>query len=137
MTCKLSLRSIGVKSLAPQVEDQDKLAYVHKFLKVFYDVTNLFSTSKYLTSNNSYVLRVWKIQSALMDMAKGPTYFVEFSNMVHDMQAKFDKYWGEYNLALSCVAILDPRYKVTFLKYCFVKIYGSESVGDRVYVCFL
>jgi len=52
--------------------------------------------------------------------------------MVHDMQAKFDKYWSEYNLALSCATILDPRYKVTFLKYCFVKIYGSEGVGDRV-----
>jgi len=125
-----------VKSLAPYVEDWDKLGYIHKFLKVLYDVTNLFFATKYPTSN-SYVLGVWKIQSALMDMAKGPTYFVEFSNMVHDMQAKFDKYWGEYNLALSCVAILDPRYKVTFLKYCFVKIYGSESVGDRVYVCFL
>ena len=67
-----------------------------------------------------------------MDVAKGPTYFVVFLNMVHDMQTKFDKYWSEYNLALSCVGILDPRYKVTFVKYYFVKIYGSEDVGDRV-----
>ena len=52
--------------------------------------------------------------------------------MVHDMQAKFDKYWSEYNLALSCATILDPRYKVTFFKYCFVKIYGNDGVGDRV-----
>jgi len=89
-------------------------------------VTNLFSASKYLTSN-FYVLGVWKIQSALMDMTKGPTYFVKFSNIVNDMQAKFDKYWSEYNLALSCDTILDPRYKVTFVKYCFVKIYGSEE----------
>jgi len=51
--------------------------------------------------------------------------------MVHDMQAKFDKYWSEYNLTLSA-AILNPRYKETFFKYCFVKIYGSEGVGDRV-----
>ena len=58
---------------------------------MFYDVTNLFSASKYPTSN-SYVLGVWKIQSALMDIAKGPTYFVELSNMVHDMQAKFEMY---------------------------------------------
>jgi len=67
-----------------------------------------------------------------MDLVKGPTYFVEFSNMGLTMQAKFYKYWNEYNLALSYAAILDNQYKVTFLKYCFVKIYGSESVGDRI-----
>ena len=50
-----SKRDFAVKSLAPQLDDWDKLAYVHKFLKVFYDVTNLFSASKYPTSN-SYVL---------------------------------------------------------------------------------
>ena len=67
-----------------------------------------------------------------MDIAEGATYFLKLSNMVHDMQAKFEKYWSEYNLALSCAAILDNQCKVTFLKYCFVKIYGSESVGDRI-----
>jgi len=50
-------RDFAVKSLAPQLDDWDKLAYVHKFLKVFYDVTNLFSASKNPTSN-SYVLGV-------------------------------------------------------------------------------
>lgn len=48
--------------------------------------------------------------------------------MVKDMQDKFDKYWGEYNLALSCSIVLDTRYKVTFLKYCFGNIYCSEVV---------
>jgi len=107
-------RYFGVKSLAPQVDDWDKLVYVHKVLKVLYDVTNLFSDSKYPTSN-SYVLEVRMIQCSLMDMSKGPSFFfLVFSNMVHDMQAKFDKYWSECNLALSCATILDPRYKVTF-----------------------
>jgi len=35
-------------------------------------------------------------------------------------------------LALSCATILDPRYKATFFKYCFRKIYGSEGVRDQV-----
>jgi len=98
---------------------------------VFYDVANLFSTSEYPISN-SYVMGVWKIQSALVEMANGPSHFAEFCNMVSDMQAKFNKYWSEYNLALSCATTLDPRYKVTFLKSYFVKRYGSKGVGDRV-----
>jgi len=70
-------RDFAVKSLAPQVDDWDKLVYVYKFLKVFYDVTNLFSASKYPTSN-SYVLGVWKIQCVLMDMAKRSSFFQSF-----------------------------------------------------------
>ena len=70
-------RYFGVKSLAPQVDDWDKLVYVHKVLKVLYDVTNLFSDSKYPTSN-SYVLGVWKIQCVLMDMAKRSSFFQSF-----------------------------------------------------------
>lgn len=61
----------------PQVDDWDQLAYIHKFLKVFYYVTNLFSVSKHPTSN-SYVLKVWKIQSALMDMTKVPSFLFFF-----------------------------------------------------------
>ena len=67
-----------------------------------------------------------------MEMAKDPSYLMEFSNIVSDMQAKFDKYYSEYNLALSCAIILDPRCKVTFLKYCFRKVYGSKGVGSWV-----
>ncbi|VFQ73593.1 unnamed protein product [Cuscuta campestris] len=125
----LSERDSAVKSLVPSGDDWVKVAYVHKFLKVFYDVTNLFSASRHPTSN-SYVHGVWKIQSALKDIENGPGYFL--TDTVARMQAKFNKYWSDYNTVLCCATLLDPRYKVTFLKYCFVKNYGQEGATSRV-----
>ncbi|TYG40941.1 hypothetical protein ES288_D12G134900v1 [Gossypium darwinii] len=47
--------------------------------------------------------------------------------MVKQMQEKFNKYWAEYSLILSCVAILDPRYKLNYVQYCFNTIYGVHA----------
>ena len=49
------------------------------------------------------------------------------TDMVLEMQAKFDKYWDEYSLILSCAAVLDPRYKLTYVIFCFTKIYGHNA----------
>ena len=47
-----------------------------------------------------------------------------------DMKSKFDKYWDEPNKILLVASLLDPRYKLTFLKYCLMRVYGEE-VADR------
>jgi hypothetical protein len=55
--------------------------------------------------------------------------------MVKDMKAKFDKYWSEYVLVLACAAVLDPRYKLNLVSYCFKKIHGDVGASqytDRV-----
>ncbi|MFQ6636331.1 hypothetical protein Gotur_013959 [Gossypium turneri] len=43
--------------------------------------------------------------------------------MVKQMQEKFNQYWAEYSSILSCAAILDPRYKLNYVQYCFTTIY--------------
>ncbi|WRX22312.1 zinc finger protein [Theobroma cacao] len=53
------------------------------------------------------------------------------ANRHTEMQSKFNQYWSEYNLILSCAAILDPRYKIKFVEYCYTKLYGS---GAQQYV---
>ncbi|KAJ9565738.1 hypothetical protein OSB04_001704 [Centaurea solstitialis] len=35
------------------------------------------------------------------------------------MQLKFDKYWGYFNLLLSIVVILDPRYKKKLIEFAW------------------
>uniref|UniRef100_A0A803LR51 Retrotransposon gag domain-containing protein n=1 Tax=Chenopodium quinoa TaxID=63459 RepID=A0A803LR51_CHEQI len=52
--------------------------------------------------------------------------------MVKPMLEKFDKYWSDYNLYLSCATILDLRYKVKFVEYCFSKLYGSVEASRRI-----
>ncbi|MFQ6639219.1 hypothetical protein Gotur_015799 [Gossypium turneri] len=48
--------------------------------------------------------------------------------MVKQMQEKFNKYWAGYSLILSCAAILDPRYKLNYVQYCFNTIYGIHTL---------
>ncbi|MBA0772001.1 hypothetical protein Gotri_007447 [Gossypium trilobum] len=47
--------------------------------------------------------------------------------MVKQMQDKFNKYLVEYFMILSCAVILDPRYKLNYVQYCFTTIYGIHA----------
>lgn len=47
------------------------------------------------------------------------------------MRAKFDKYWSDYSLILSCAAILDPRYKINLLRFCYKKLCANESAAEE------
>ena len=53
------------------------------------------------------------------------------SNMVSQMKLKFDKYWSDYSLVLSCAVVLDLGYKLRFLEYCQKKTYG-DGYQDRL-----
>ncbi|KAG8496708.1 hypothetical protein CXB51_007808 [Gossypium anomalum] len=105
-------------------EEWRNVAILCKFLKVFYDVTCVFSGSNYPTAN-LYFRGVWKVHKVLLDTVKGPYSFL--TPMVKQMQEKFNKYWAEYSLILSCAAILDPRYKLNYVQYCFTTIYGIHA----------
>ncbi|TYH95344.1 hypothetical protein ES332_A12G100100v1 [Gossypium tomentosum] len=100
------------------------VAILCKFLKVFYDVTCVFSGSNYPMAN-LYFRGVWKVHKLLLNTIKGPHSFL--TPMVKQMQEKFNKYWAEYSLILSCAAILDPRYKLNYVQYCFTTIYGIHA----------
>lgn len=112
-------RDKDIHCFALSIEEWRNVQIFCKFLKVFYDVTRMFSGSKYPTSN-IYFRGVWKIYNVLLDTIKGPHTFL--SPMVKEMQEKFNKYWAEYSLVLSCAAILDPRYKLNYVEYCYTKL---------------
>nr|CAD1823589.1 unnamed protein product [Ananas comosus var. bracteatus] len=59
--------------------------------------------------------------------------FDEFlKNMAVEMRKKFDKYWGECNMLMSIAAIMDPRYKMKLIKFCFPKIYSQIEFVDHI-----
>ncbi|MFQ6670704.1 hypothetical protein Gotur_035512 [Gossypium turneri] len=93
-------------------EEWRNVAILYKFLKVFYDVTCVFSGSNYPTAN-LYFRGVWKVHKVLLDTVKGPYSFL--TPMFKQMQEKFKKYWAEYSLILPCAAILDPHFVETIL----------------------
>ncbi|XP_012839258.1 PREDICTED: zinc finger BED domain-containing protein RICESLEEPER 2-like [Erythranthe guttata] len=79
----------------PLAEDWEKASVIHKFLETFNIVTKIFSGSEDCTTN---------------------VFFREF-----------EKYWlnKEPNLLLSVALVLDPRYKLKYLEFCYMKIYDN------------
>ncbi|XP_056685649.1 zinc finger BED domain-containing protein RICESLEEPER 2-like [Spinacia oleracea] len=110
-------------------DEWKKVSVIHDFLKFFYDVTNEFSSSNTPTTN-IYFKGVWDIQCMLLEAANGSNSFLDA--MVKEMQKKFDKYWSDYNLLLSCAYVLDPRFKLKLVEYCYTSLYGKARVKEKV-----
>ncbi|XP_044508352.1 zinc finger BED domain-containing protein RICESLEEPER 2-like [Mangifera indica] len=47
------------------------------------------------------------------------------ASMVRSMIVKFDKYWGEVNLLMAVAIVMDPRYKLEFIKFVYPVLYGE------------
>ncbi|PKA62031.1 Putative AC transposase [Apostasia shenzhenica] len=105
-------------------EEWEKLAIIQKFLSVLYDVQCTFASMEHPTSNH-YFRAVWKVYMHLLKTARGPYAFM--NGMIEDVHKKFEKYWAESCVILSCAAVLDPRYKVKLIEFCFTKIYGDKA----------
>jgi hypothetical protein len=79
-----------------------------KFLKVFYDATNVFSASTHVTIHDAFhhLAKIHnELKMAIMD--SDPV----LSAMGKDMKLKYDKYWGELvsmNQLIYFGVILDP-----------------------------
>ncbi|XP_075074840.1 zinc finger BED domain-containing protein RICESLEEPER 2-like [Nicotiana tabacum] len=60
------------------------------------------------------------------------------TNMAKKMKLKFDKYWADFenmNMLLFVVVVLDPRYKIKYVKFLFSKFYSSlEGKGKSTKV---
>ncbi|XP_056698402.1 zinc finger BED domain-containing protein RICESLEEPER 2-like [Spinacia oleracea] len=120
----------GKRKLNLDMQDEwEKVSVIHNFLELFYEVTCMFSVMKYPTAN-LYFKGAWMVHRHLFEAENGPHVFLK--EIVQPMLIKFDKYWSEYNLYLSCTAILDPRYKVKFVEYCFSKLLGSDEALRRL-----
>jgi hypothetical protein len=49
------------------------------------------------------------------------------------MKIKFDKYWGDIekvNMILLVAVVLDPRYKLKYVRYCYRTLYEPEQVVE-------
>ena len=45
------------------------------------------------------------------------------------MKEKFDKYYEYYSPVLSFAVILDPRYKLQCVEFCYSKLYKQEAIS--------
>ena len=103
-----------------------------KFLESFYDITKRLSGSLYVTSN-IYFHEVFEIEQTLCEWSNNSDPCL--SLMARKMKEKFDKYWGnidKVNMMLLVAVVLDPRFKLKYVKYCYNSIYPSQKVNELV-----
>jgi hypothetical protein len=53
-------------------------------------------------------------------------------NMGTAMMEKFSKYWEEKNNVMVIATILDPRYKMRYIEWCFGKIFDGGQVQIKI-----
>ncbi|KAH9670185.1 BED-type domain-containing protein [Citrus sinensis] len=116
----------------PNSDDWENANVFVLFLKSFYDITLKFSGSMYVTSN-LYFHEMCSIHSDLTSLIESSDDLV-LSKMATSMKNKYDKYWGSIdrlnNLLLISV-ILDPRYKLKYVTFCFEDIFVIDEVGKK------
>ncbi|GKD66267.1 zinc finger BED domain-containing protein RICESLEEPER 2-like protein [Tanacetum coccineum] len=78
-------------------------------LEVFYEVTAIFSRTRYLTAN-LYFTKISEIRLKFSEWLLSPNKVV--SNMASQMIEKFDEYWGDIHELMGVAVVFDPRNKM-------------------------
>ncbi|CAN1136985.1 Zinc finger BED domain-containing protein RICESLEEPER 2 [Linum perenne] len=120
---RLKIRDPLYKSL-PSESDWGFAKKCCSKLELFYDITELFSGSKYPTAN-LFFEKICDIKVGINEWLVDEDPFI--SNMASNMLFKFDKYWSSIHDVLAVAAVFDPRFKFTLLNFYFPTIYGAAS----------
>ncbi|MEK0311041.1 DUF4413 and hAT family C-terminal dimerization domain-containing protein, partial [Candidatus Phytoplasma fabacearum] len=110
----------------PNNEDWDNARCFVRFLKIFYDITQIVSGTNFVTSSQYFnedckILQVFHKWIGNSDPL--------FGNMAKKMKAKYDKYWGNVknmNILIFVAVVLDPRSKFKFVEWSLHKFYEKE-----------
>jgi len=100
-------------------------------LKLFNDISKLFSGTDYVTAN-IYFTKIAEVRKEIREWSTCGNPLVQA--MSANMVAKFDKYWIDIQGFMGIATILDPRFKTTVLLICFEDLLGTtgRECEDRV-----
>uniref|UniRef100_A0A803MX63 BED-type domain-containing protein n=1 Tax=Chenopodium quinoa TaxID=63459 RepID=A0A803MX63_CHEQI len=115
-----------LKDGVPTKEDWVNAKVLSLCLKLFYESTKKMSGSLCVTTN-LYFHEVLEVLSCLIEWENSTNMDIRI--MGRQMREKFDKYYGDLgktNIMMLVAVVLDPRYKLRFLKYSFKKLYPND-----------
>ncbi|RVX04653.1 putative AC transposase [Vitis vinifera] len=118
--------------VVPSEEEWNMAKEICGKLKLFYNITELFSGRNYPTAN-TFFIKVCEIKEALYDWLICSNDVVK--TMASSMLQKFDKYWSGCHIVMAIAAIFDPRYKIKILEFYFPLMYGSEASNEIEKIC--
>lgn len=117
----------------PTRDDWCKARNLFNFLEIFYLITKKLSWPKHVTSS-MYFPKVFGIKNCLRNWASCHENMC-FRDMAKKIEEKFDRCLGsleQNNLMLLIAVVLDPRYKLKFVEFCYSIIYPKEKVDEIV-----
>ncbi|KAL5789539.1 hypothetical protein ACOSQ2_004427 [Xanthoceras sorbifolium] len=120
----------GLRVGPPKEDDWSKAKVFVQFLHVFYDITVKFSSYLSVTSN-LFFHELCSIETELTSLVKSDDSVL--SEMTSSMKLKFDKYWGkikDVNKLLLITLVLDPRYKLDYVKFCFGNMFDDKKTKE-------
>jgi len=106
---------------SPSGDEWDNALTLYGCLKKFYDLTEILSGTSYPTANLFY-RGFCEIKVLLDEWCYDEN--VTIREMAISMNAKFEKYWKQSNIALAVAYFLDPRYKKRGIEYYMKKFHG-------------
>jgi hypothetical protein len=107
----------------PTAEEWDFAAEVVPGLRLFYEITTLFSGTDYVTTN-VYFPKICEIKMKIRQWATSSNLVIQ--EMSSNMTEKFDKFWKDIQGLMGIATLLDPRYKRQMLVACYAMLHGIQ-----------
>jgi hypothetical protein len=115
--------------VCPPPNDWIFASIVCEKLGLFYDLTELFSGTKYVTAN-LFSSKVCEIKLKIKSWEHDE--YETIREMSAAMIEKYDKYWTDIHGLMAVAVILDPRLKMIMLHACYIVLFGEEHA--EIYV---
>ncbi|XP_016510530.1 zinc finger BED domain-containing protein RICESLEEPER 1 [Nicotiana tabacum] len=109
----------------PSPQEWEKVRGVCKLVGHVYTAAEVLFMSKRPTAG-LYFHNLNKLRFNLMKEFVSSDEFVR--NLANIMLKKFDEYWKNIYLVLALATIMDPRYKVKYLDFCFLKYENNDHL---------
>lgn len=115
----------------PSNSDWDNIEKIGKLLSVFHEIISVFANAKYTTANLYFPV----VFSAYLKLREEMGSIDEYlRSMAALMFSKFEKYWSDCHILLIIAVILDPRYKFSFVEWCYKKLYDDAGIVESIKV---
>lgn len=123
------IRAVRVEKQYECCPSEEEWSFAHDVvdrLRMFYDITEMFSGTQYVTANIMFP-KVCEIKMNMRQWSSCGNEIIE--EMSVKMHEKFDKYWFDVQGLMGIATLLDPRFKTEMLLVCFEMLMGIS--GDE------
>jgi hypothetical protein len=115
--------------MCPTHHDWTFATTVCEKLEIFYELTMLFSGTKYVTAN-LFFPKVCEVKLKMNNWGHDENEIIRKISAA--MIAKFDKYWTDIHGLMAVAVILDPRLKMIVLHACYIALFGEEVAEQHI-----